>query len=73
LREDAEQHLESVMSWCRRARMQPFVKLGKKLNRHMDGILGYFNNFSKRSAEHLSHFSQISGGHGIYATRLSMV
>ncbi len=53
--------------------MQPFVKLGKKLNRHMDGILGYFNNFSKRSAEHLSHFSQISGGHGIYATRLSMV
>jgi len=30
-REDAEQHLESVLSWCSRARMQPFVKLGTTL------------------------------------------
>lgn len=39
LREDAEQHLESVLSWCSRSRIQPFVKLGKTLRRHMDGIL----------------------------------
>lgn len=50
LREDAEQHLEAVMSWCSRSRMQPFVKLGKTLKRHMDGILGYFNNYTTSAA-----------------------
>lgn len=50
LREDAEQHLESVLSWCSRSRMQPFVKLGKTLRRHMDGILGYFNNYTTSAA-----------------------
>ena len=49
-REDAEQHLESVMSWCSRSRMQPFVKLGKTLKKHMDGILGYFNNYTTTAA-----------------------
>ena len=29
--------------------------------------------YRKRSTEHLSHFCQMSGGYGIYATRLSMV
>ena len=50
LREDAEQHLEAVMSWCSRSRMQPFVKLSKTLRRHMDGILGYFNNYTTSAA-----------------------
>jgi transposase len=49
-REDAEKHLESVMSWCRRSRMQPFVNLGRTLKRHMDGILGYFNNYTTSAA-----------------------
>jgi len=49
-REDAEKHLESVMSWCSRSRMQPFVKLGKTLKRHMNGILGYFNNYTTSAA-----------------------
>ncbi len=50
LREDAERHLQSVLSWCSRSRMQPFVKLGKTLRRHMDGILGYFNNYTTSAA-----------------------
>ena len=50
LREDAKQHLESVLSWCSRSRMQPFVKLGKTLRRHMDGILGYYNNYTTSAA-----------------------
>ncbi|MEX1044508.1 MAG: ISL3 family transposase [Chthoniobacterales bacterium] len=49
-REDAEKHLEAVMSWCRRSRMEPFVKLGRTLKRHMDGILGYFNNYTTSAA-----------------------
>ena len=49
-RGDAEQHLGSVISWCSRSRMQPFVKLGKTLKRHMDGILGYFNNYTTSAA-----------------------
>jgi len=50
LREDAEQHLEAVLSWCSRSRMQPFVKLGKTLKKHMEGILGYFNNYTTSAA-----------------------
>lgn len=49
-REDTEQHLESVLSWRSRSRMQPFVKLGKRLRRHMDGILGYYNNYTTSAA-----------------------
>jgi transposase len=49
-RGDAEEHLGLVISWCRRSRMQPFVKLGKMLKRHMDGILGYFNNYTTSAA-----------------------
>lgn len=49
-REDAEKHLKAVISWCNRSRMQPFVKLAKTLKSHMDGILGYFNNFTTSAA-----------------------
>jgi transposase len=44
LRGDAEEHLMSVLSWCSRSRMQPFVKLGRTLRRHAEGILGYYKN-----------------------------
>ncbi len=50
LREDAQQHLDSVLSWCRRSRMKPFINLGKTLKKHMDGILGYFNNYTTSAA-----------------------
>jgi hypothetical protein len=30
--------------------MQPFVKLGKTLKRHMDGILGYFSHSTTSAA-----------------------
>lgn len=50
LREDAEQHLESVQFWCSRPCMQPFVKLGKTLRRHMDGMLGCFKNYTTSAA-----------------------
>jgi len=49
-REDAEKHLESVMSWCRRSRLQPFKKLAKTLKSHKEGILGYFNNYTTSAA-----------------------
>ena len=50
LQEDAREHLKSVISWCVRSRMQPFIKLGKSLRRHMDGILGYFKNYTTSAA-----------------------
>jgi len=50
LREDAEEHFMSVVSWCSRSRMKPFVKLGQTLRRHIDGILGYFKNYTTSAA-----------------------
>lgn len=50
LREDAEDHFKSVISWCVRSRMKPFVKLGHTLKRHIDGILGYFKNYTTSAA-----------------------
>lgn len=49
-REDAEDHLNSVISWCSRSRLEPFVKLGRTLKRHRDGILGYFKNYTTSAA-----------------------
>jgi transposase len=40
----------SVISWCVRSRMKPFVKLGHTLKRHIDGILGYFKNHTTSAA-----------------------
>lgn len=48
--EDAEEHFNSVISWCSRSRLQPFVKLGRTLKRHRDGILGYFKNYTTSAA-----------------------
>ena len=61
LREDAEKHFESVLSWCIRSRMQPFVKLGHTLKRHIDGILGYFKNYTTSAAiEAINGFLQLA-------------
>lgn len=48
--EDAEVHFNSVISWCGRSRLEPFVKLGQTLRRHRDGILGYFKNYTTSAA-----------------------
>ena len=49
-KEDAEEHLTSVLSWLRRSRLTPFVKLGKTLKKHWDGIIGYYKNFTTSAA-----------------------
>ena len=47
---DAAEHLRAVISWCSRSRLQPFVKLARTLRRHLDGILGYFKNYTTSAA-----------------------
>jgi len=44
--EDAAEHFNSVISWCSRSRLEPFVNLGRTLKRQRDGILGYFKNYT---------------------------
>lgn len=48
--EDAEIHFNAVISWCSRSRLEPFVKLGRTLRKHRDGILGYFKNYTTSAA-----------------------
>lgn len=47
---DARDHLKAVMSWCCRSRMAPFIALGRSLKRHLEGILGYFKNYTTSAA-----------------------
>jgi transposase len=47
---DAEEHLKGVLSWLSRSRLAPFVKLGKSLRKHWDGIIGYYKNFTTSAA-----------------------
>ena len=47
---DARAHLKSVISWCSRSRMAHFVALGRSLKRHLEGILGYFRNYTTSAA-----------------------
>lgn len=49
-RELAEEHLKGVVSWCQRSRLKPFVKLGRTLKRHWDGIMGYYQNYTTSAA-----------------------
>lgn len=49
-REEAESHLQAVLSWCSRSRLQAFVELGRSLRRHKDGILGYFQHYTTSAA-----------------------
>lgn len=44
--EMAEEHLKAVLSWCQRSRLEPFVKLGRSLKAHWEGIIGYFLNYT---------------------------
>jgi transposase len=46
----ARDHLKAVMSWCSRSRLQPFVALGRSLKHHLEGILGYFGNYTTSAA-----------------------
>ncbi len=48
--EDASKHLKAVMSWCSRSRLEPFVKLARSLKAHLEGILGYFKNYTTSAA-----------------------
>lgn len=47
---DAREHLKAVISWCARSRMKPMVKLARSLRSHMEGILGYFRNYTTSAA-----------------------
>lgn len=49
-REDAEEHLKRVISWSQRSRLEPFKKLAKSLRNNMEGILGYFQNYTTSAA-----------------------
>jgi transposase len=49
-REMAEEHLKSVLSWCQRSRLEPFVKLGRSLKAHWEGIMGYYQNYTTSAA-----------------------
>jgi len=49
-RELAEEHLKGVVSWCQRSRLESFVKLGRTLKRHWEGILGYYKNYTTSAA-----------------------
>jgi transposase len=47
---DARGHLNAVIGWCVRSRLEEFVKLGRSLRRHMEGIMGYFKNYTTSAA-----------------------
>lgn len=49
-KQEADEHLKAVISWCARSRMEPFVKLARSLKTHMEGILGYFKNYTTSAA-----------------------
>ena len=38
------------MGWCSRSRLEPFVKLARSLKAHMEGLLGYFKNYTTSAA-----------------------
>jgi transposase len=39
--EDARTQLEAWVAWAARSRLQPFVRVGRTIRKHMDGILAY--------------------------------
>lgn len=39
--DDARTQLESCVAWAARSRLQPFVRAGRTIRKHMDGILAY--------------------------------
>ena len=68
-KQEADEHLKAVISWCFRCRMEPFVKLARSLKTHMEGILGYFKDYtiskrSKRSKRSTDYCSSHAAAHG---------
>ena len=49
-REDAQVHLMQVISWAQRSRLEPLVKLARSLKAHMEGIMGYYQNYTTSAA-----------------------
>jgi len=49
-RDLAEEHLKGVVSWCQRSRLESFVKLGRTLKAHWEGIMGYYKNHTTPAA-----------------------
>ena len=45
-REDAREHLDAVISWASRCRLEPFKKLARTLRKHSDGILDYYHHWT---------------------------
>lgn len=61
--EEARKHLKAVMGWCILSRMEPFVKLARSLKAHMEGILGYFKNYTTSAAiEAINGLLQLAPG-----------
>lgn len=44
-RKHAEEHLEKFCAWAQRSRMKPFVKFGRQIRTHWEGILGYYPDY----------------------------
>lgn len=49
-KEDARDHLLDVINWCKNSELAPFIKLASSLKAHMEGILGYFKNYTTSAA-----------------------
>ncbi|MEO0330981.1 MAG: ISL3 family transposase [Bacteroidota bacterium] len=49
-RKDAEDHLNSVISWASRSQLTPFKKLAKSLRNNFEGIMGYYQNYTTSAA-----------------------
>ena len=45
-RDQGEEHLEAVVSWAARCRMEPFKKLARTLRSHWEGILNYYRHWT---------------------------
>jgi len=45
-RDLGEAHLEAVVSWAARCRMEPFKKLARTLRKHWEGILNYYHHWT---------------------------
>lgn len=49
-RKDAQEHLESWLSWAKRCRIKAFQRLAKTIQKHQDGILNYYENWTTSAA-----------------------
>jgi len=42
---EASGHLLHFCSWAQRSRLAPFIRLGRTIRRHLEGILGYYPSY----------------------------